>query len=113
VRLWTIGHSTRSLDEFLALLAPHGIEAIADVRRYPGSRRLPHFGQEALAASLAGARVRYAHLPELGGRRRPRPDSPNTAWRDDAPATTSFTSSGPARRRRIRSLRRRASSTDA
>ena len=84
MRLWTIGHSTRSLDEFLALLAPHGIEAIADVRRYPGSRRLPHFGQEALAASLAGARVRYALLPELGGRRRPRPDSPNTAWRDDA-----------------------------
>jgi uncharacterized protein (DUF488 family) len=84
VRIWTIGHSTRGLDEFFALLAPYGIEAVADVRRYPGSRRLPHFSQDALSASLAETRIAYAHFPELGGRRRPRPDSPNTTWRDEA-----------------------------
>lgn len=84
MRIWTIGHSTRSLEEFLELLAPHGIEAIADVRRYPGSRRLPHFSKDAFAASLAEARIGYAHFPELGGRRSPRPDSPNTAWRNAA-----------------------------
>lgn len=80
--LWTIGHSTRTIDEFLALLKGAGVEALADVRRFPGSRRLPHFGQDALAGSLADAGIVYEHFPELGGRRRPRPDSPNTAWRD-------------------------------
>ncbi len=84
MRIWTIGHSTRSLDEFLALLTSNGIEALADVRRYPGSRRLPHFSQDALAASLAEAGIAYAHFSELGGRRRPRADSPNTAWRDES-----------------------------
>ena len=84
MRIWTVGHSTRQLEEFLELLAPHGIEAIADVRRYPGSRRLPHFSKDAFDASLAEARIAYAHFPELGGRRSPRPDSPNTAWRNDA-----------------------------
>src|SRR5262249_11956588 len=84
VRIWTIGHSTRSIDDFLALLTANGIRALADVRRYPGSRRLPHFGQEPLAHSLEGAGLRYEHFAELGGRRRPRGDSPNTAWRDEA-----------------------------
>ena len=81
--LWTIGHSTRTIDEFLALLKGAGVEALADVRRFPGSRRLPHFGRDALAGSLVRAGVVYEHFPELGGRRRPRPDSPNTAWRDE------------------------------
>lgn len=81
--LWTIGHSTRTIDEFLALLRDAGVEALADVRRFPRSRRLPHFGQDALAGSLAHAGIVYEHFPELGGRRRPRPDSPNTAWRDE------------------------------
>ncbi len=81
-RLWTIGHSTRTIDAFLALLTANGIERLADVRRFPGSRRLPHFGREALSASLESAGLGYEHLPDLGGRRTPRPDSPNTAWRD-------------------------------
>jgi uncharacterized protein (DUF488 family) len=83
-RLWSVGHSTRALDEFLGLLGAHDIEVVADVRRYPGSRRWPHFAREPLAESLAARGLGYAWLPELGGRRSPRPDSPNTAWRSTA-----------------------------
>jgi uncharacterized protein (DUF488 family) len=79
--LFTLGHSTRSIEELLGLLAEHGIEVLVDVRRFPGSRRHPQFSREALAGSLAGAGVDYVHDPDLGGRREPRPDSPNTAWR--------------------------------
>src|SRR5690348_13314364 len=82
--IWTIGHSTRSAEEFLALLARNKIEALADVRRFPGSRKYPHFNVESLAHTLRGAGIEYAPFPELGGRRKPRPDSPNTAWRNDA-----------------------------
>jgi uncharacterized protein (DUF488 family) len=82
--VWTIGHSTRSLDDFLALLAEYGIEAVADVRRYPGSRRWPHFAREPLEDALERRGLVYQWLPDLGGRRRPRPDSPNTAWRSAA-----------------------------
>jgi uncharacterized protein (DUF488 family) len=82
VTVWTIGHSTRPLDEFLGLLAHYRLEAVADVRRFPGSRRQPQYGQAALRDSLAGHGVEYRWLPALGGRRRPRPDSPNTAWRN-------------------------------
>lgn len=84
LRLWTIGHSTRSEPEFLDLLAEHAIEAVADVRRYPGSRRVPQFGSAALEASLRGQGLEYLWLPGLGGRRNPMPDSPNTAWRSAA-----------------------------
>jgi uncharacterized protein (DUF488 family) len=84
VTIWTIGHSTRSLDEFLDLLREHRIEAIADVRRYPGSRKFPHFGRDALRDALDGAGIAYVHLFELGGRRKAAPDSPNTAWRSEA-----------------------------
>ena len=80
--IWTIGHSTRTLDEFLALLASQRIELLADVRTHPGSRKFPQFNQEALAACLESAGIHYRHFPELGGRRRARPDSPNTAWRN-------------------------------
>jgi uncharacterized protein (DUF488 family) len=79
--VWTIGHSTRSLDEFLALLHAHRIQAVADVRRYPGSRRWPHFAGPALAAALKSRDIDYLWLPKLGGRRTPLPDSHNTAWR--------------------------------
>src|SRR5687768_17237078 len=80
--VWTIGHSNRELTDFLALLAEHQIEVVADVRRFPGSRRCPQFGREALAASLAKDGVAYRHLPELGGRRTSRQeDSPNAGWR--------------------------------
>jgi uncharacterized protein (DUF488 family) len=82
VTVWTIGHSTRTADEFEQVLAAHGIRAVADVRRFPGSRRHPHFGRDALAATLPRAGVEYAWMPALGGRRRPRPDSRNLAWRN-------------------------------
>lgn len=84
VTLWTIGHSNRSTEQFLEMLASQRIEALADVRRFPGSRRLPHFNQENLSKSLADAGIDYVHFPELGGRRRTRADSPNTAWRNEA-----------------------------
>jgi uncharacterized protein (DUF488 family) len=80
--IWTIGHSTRPLEAFFELLSRHAIEAIADVRRFPGSRRQPQYGQAALSASLAERGVDYLWIEALGGRRRPRPDSPNTAWRN-------------------------------
>jgi uncharacterized protein (DUF488 family) len=82
--IWTIGHSTRSLEEFLALLAAFRIEAVTDVRRFPGSRRQPQFAYEALAQSLPAHGIAYHWLPQLGGGRRTRPDSPNTAWRNAA-----------------------------
>lgn len=83
-RLWTIGHSIRPWDAFVAMLREAGIEAVADVRRFAGSRRNPQFSGEAMAQSLAEAGIEYVPMPELGGRRRPRPDSVNTAWRSEA-----------------------------
>lgn len=80
--VWTIGHSTRPIEEFLNLLAEYRIEAIADVRSLPGSRKYPQYDQDPLAAALATHGVRYRWLKKLGGRRRARPDSPNTAWRN-------------------------------
>ena len=80
--IWTVGHSTRPLQDFLDLLASHGVQAIADVRRFPGSRKHPQFGHDALSASLEGAGRSYLWLPALGGRRRPKPDSKNTVWRN-------------------------------
>src|SRR5260370_41794932 len=76
----TIGHSTLALERFLTLLQTVRAEAIADVRRYPGSRRHPHFSREALSSSLAEHDIAYLHLPELGGRRVAHPDSPHTGW---------------------------------
>jgi uncharacterized protein (DUF488 family) len=80
--IWTIGHSTRPLPEFLGLLAHYRLEAVADVRRFPGSRRYPHYASDALASVLVEHSITYDWLPVLGGRRRPRPDSPNSAWRN-------------------------------
>ena len=77
----TIGHSTRTLAELLALLAEFEATTLVDVRRFPGSRRYPHFGGPALARYLAEAGVGYAHEPDLGGRRDPSAASVNTAWR--------------------------------
>lgn len=84
VTIYTVGHSTRSLDDFVALLHREGIRALVDVRAFPMSRRYPHFNQEALAGSLAAHGITYRHAPALGGRRRPRADSPNMAWRNES-----------------------------
>jgi uncharacterized protein (DUF488 family) len=84
MRIFTVGHSTRSSEEFLALLRAHGIGRLVDVRRYPGSRRYPHFSRDALAATLAEAGIEYVHAPGLGGRREAAPDSRNGAWRSAA-----------------------------
>ena len=81
LRIYTIGHSTRALDELLAMLRVSGVATLVDVRTIPRSRRNPQFARESLAESLARASLRYLHLPGLGGLRRPRPDSINTGWR--------------------------------
>jgi uncharacterized protein (DUF488 family) len=82
--LWTIGHSTRSGDEFNEILSAQGIEAIADVRAFPTSRRYPQFNRENLAKSLSEAGIEYQHLPALGGRRKPSANSRNTAWKNSS-----------------------------
>lgn len=80
--LLTIGHSALAADAFVAMLTAHRVETLADVRRFPASRRHPQFNREALAGMLASHGIAYLHFPELGGRREPKPDSPNTAWRE-------------------------------
>ena len=79
--VFTIGHSTRSADEFLALLRAHGIRQVADVRTVPKSARHPHFSGPALDALLHAEGITYRHFPALGGLRKPRPDSANSGWR--------------------------------
>ncbi len=79
--IWTIGHSTRTLDELITLLKSFQIEYVADIRSFPGSRRYPHFNKEALEVSLPANNIKYIHLSGLGGRRKVRPDSTNTRWR--------------------------------
>jgi len=79
--IWTIGHSTRSLDEFINMLQSFQIKCIVDVRSYPGSKRYPHYNKEALDVSLIENDIKYIHIKELGGRRKTRPDSINMGWR--------------------------------
>ena len=79
--IWTIGHSTRDLGKFIAMLRSFQIELVVDIRSFPGSRRYPHFNKEALAISLPKTGIDYIHLPDLGGRRKPLNDSNNTGWR--------------------------------
>ena len=78
----TVGHSNRSAEEFVELLRAHDARTLVDVRTLPGSRRNPQFAAAALAATLASAGIAYRHEPGLGGLRRPRPDSTNTAWQN-------------------------------
>lgn len=84
--IYTIGHSTRTIEQLMALLAEHGVRVLVDVRRFPGSRRHPQFGSAALAASLAEHGIQYVHAEALGGRRSGEAGaaSPNTTWRNDA-----------------------------
>jgi len=83
-RVWTVGHSTRSAEEFNEILASHRIEALVDVRSFPGSRRYPHFNKQQLGESLEAVGINYFHLPSLGGRRPTRKDSKNTAWKNQS-----------------------------
>lgn len=79
--IFTIGHSTHNLDEFITLLQGHGVTLVADVRTVPRSRHNPQFNQETLPHSLKDAGIGYTHLPGLGGWRRVQPNSPNQGWR--------------------------------
>lgn len=80
--MFTIGHSTRTIEEFISLLKENGIKLLADVRMFPGSAKYPHFNAENLQNSLAEAGIRYIHFKELGGRRKPKEGSLNSAWRN-------------------------------
>jgi uncharacterized protein (DUF488 family) len=82
--LWTIGHSTRSIDEFIALLKAHGIQQLIDVRTVPRSRHNPQFNNEALLKSLQHEDLSYKHMPKLGGLRKPKKDSINMGWRNES-----------------------------
>ena len=82
MRTWTIGHSTRSIDELISLLKENDIKFLADVRAWPSSKRYPQFNKDALAESLTAHGIRYEHFPELGGKRKSKADSRKTAWRN-------------------------------
>lgn len=82
--IWTVGHSNHPIEKFVGILRAHRIERVIDVRRFPVSRKWPHFDAESLAKSLPAAGIDYAGMPELGGRRKPSPSSPHVAWRVDA-----------------------------
>src|ERR1041384_1261984 len=84
ISLWTIGHSILSIEGFIERLKSFEIQLVVDVRSFPGSRRYPHFNREALRDSLAAAAIDYIHLPELGGRRKPLPNSLNMTWRNES-----------------------------
>ena len=80
IDIWTIGHSTHSIEEFVKLLNAYEIKVLVDVRSFPGSRRYPQFNKNSLADFLAEHKIEYRHELLLGGRRQPKPDSKNTAW---------------------------------
>ena len=82
--IWTIGHSVRPIDELVTVLEAYDVELVADVRRFPGSRRLPQYSAPALDGALSERGVAYQWLQTLGGRRRPDPESPNIGWRHPA-----------------------------
>jgi uncharacterized protein (DUF488 family) len=83
-QIWTVGHSNRTETGFIDLLRSFDITTLADIRTFPGSAKYPHFNKESLALKLADCGIRYVHLPQLGGRRKPKTDSVNTAWRNSA-----------------------------
>lgn len=83
-RIWTIGHSSHPIEEFIGLLRDNGVECLADVRRHAGSRKFPQFGSAALAFALGAAGIDYVAMPDLGGRRPPKADSAHGVWRNDS-----------------------------
>ena len=82
--IWTIGHSTRNFEEFIKLLKSFKIEILVDVRHYPGSRKFPQYNKDNIKDSLPQYGIGYLHLVDLGGRRKPVPNSKNDAWRNDS-----------------------------
>jgi uncharacterized protein (DUF488 family) len=80
--IFTIGHSTRPIEEFVAMLEAHGVRKLIDIRTVPRSRTNPQFNRDALPGSLERAGIAYLHMPALGGLRRPKADSQNTGWRN-------------------------------
>jgi uncharacterized protein (DUF488 family) len=80
--IWTVGHSTRTIDEFINLLLAYNIELLADIRSYPGSKRYPHFNKNQLCISLAGNHIEYLHIPELGGKRKPAGVTAHAEWKN-------------------------------
>ncbi len=84
LRVLTIGHSTRDLEAFIALLRAHSVSLLVDIRTVPRSRRNPQFNRDSLPEPLAESGIRYRHMPALGGLRKPQPDSPNGAWTNDS-----------------------------
>ena len=82
--LWTVGHSTREIGECIDILCAQGITRVADIRRFAGSRKLPQFNAAELARTLPAAGIGYTQMPDLGGRRKPRPDSAHVAWRNES-----------------------------
>jgi uncharacterized protein (DUF488 family) len=82
--IFTIGHSTHPIDQFIELLQPNAVQQLIDIRTIPKSRHNPQFDSEALAKSLHAAHIRYIHMKDLGGLRHPRKDSINTGWRSDS-----------------------------
>lgn len=82
--VYTIGHSTHSWQDFLSMLQSFGIKNLVDIRRFPSSRKFPHFNKENLETTLKSSGIRYLHLVELGGRRQVQKDSKNSRWRNDS-----------------------------
>ncbi len=82
--IYTVGHSTRPIEEFVALIEGHGVEQLIDIRTIPRSRTNPQFNRDTLPKTLERAGIEYLHMPALGGLRHARPDSPNTAWRNSS-----------------------------
>ena len=80
--VFTIGHSTRPIEQFIELLIAHGVKRVIDVRTIPCSRHNPQFNRESLAESLRGSGIGYTHLKKLGGLRHPTKDSTNLGWRN-------------------------------
>jgi uncharacterized protein (DUF488 family) len=102
--LFTVGHSTRTLDELVRICEAHGIRAIADVRRFPGSRRSPHFARRVLEESLPARGIDYFWVPKLGGRRKLPADAPPTGWKVEAFAAYAEHMRGPEFRAGIESV---------
>jgi uncharacterized protein (DUF488 family) len=82
--IFTVGHSTHTADKFISMLRSFGVTMLADIRAFPSSRRHPQFNASDLMVNLGAANISYRHFPGLGGRRKPRPDSPNSAWRNES-----------------------------